>query len=115
MARERRKVAGVLPQGRQNDLKNVQPVIKILTEQALPYAVLEVHICCGDDADIETDPFVATQPLNLLLLQNTQQFCLHGKRHIAYFIEENRAMVGRFKLPDPALDCPGKSAPHVAE
>jgi hypothetical protein len=45
----------------------------------------------------------ATNPLDDLILQETLQLNLHGQRHVANFVEEERATVGAFDSADILL------------
>ena len=109
------KVVEAIPQRRQNDLKNVQPVIKVLPKQPFSDAVFEVDVRGGDHPDIEADPFVAAQPLDLFLLEHSQQFRLHRKRHIADLIKKNRPVVRRFEFPHAPLHGSGERPFDVPE
>src|SRR5205085_1242804 len=115
MVRQRGNISGALPQGRQGDFENVQPVIEVLTEQALCYTLLEIYIGCGDYPDIQPNPFIASQPFDFMLLQDPQQFRLYGERHLADFIQENGPVVRRFKFSGAGLDSSCKCPFHMSK
>ena len=70
---------------------------------------------CSDDAHI--DPLVAdaAQAPHGLLLQKLQQLDLKRRFHVADFVQEQGAAVGRFDQADLALPGVGESALLVAE
>src|SRR5437773_2552411 len=49
------------------------------------------------------------------LLQDPQQFDLHGQIHFANFVKKDRAAVGNFEQATFVLICAGECAFHVAE
>src|SRR5450755_1435310 len=50
-----------------------------------------------------------------MFLQHAQQFGLHGERHIAHFIEEERAATGSLELAAALLRCARERASLVSE
>ena len=50
-----------------------------------------------DEADVDLVSTIASQPLEFLLLQDTQQFCLKFERNVANLIQEKRALIREFK------------------
>ncbi len=67
-------------------MKNVQAVEEIGTEGSLFNHAAEVLVGGRDYAKIKLNGLCATHPLNLMFLKNTEQFCLHIKWHVTYFI-----------------------------
>ena len=57
---------------------------------------------CGDNAHIDADRGDTTHALELLFLQEAQQFGLSVERAVADLVQENRAPVGQFE-PIPLL------------
>ncbi len=53
--------------------------------------------------------------LDLALFQYAQQFGLHGERHVADFIEKNRAVLGLLELSQMAAGRAGEGSFFVAE
>jgi hypothetical protein len=51
----------------------------------------------------------------LWVLQHAQQLDLHRQRHVADFIEEQRAAIGQFETSGAAGDCAGEGALLVTE
>ena len=58
----------------------------------------------GHHADIDTDRLRAADRAHLVFLQYAEQFDLQPHRHVANFIEQQRALVGRL---EQALVCTG--------
>src|SRR5690606_23770217 len=74
---------------------DVQPVKKIFAERAFGDLFLERHVRGGNDANVDLDRALFADRLNLAFLQKPKEFWLNIQRQIAYFIEEQRAAVGR--------------------
>jgi len=68
-----------------------------------------------DQADIHLVRVVAAEPLELLLLQDPQQFRLKFQRDVAYLIKKERALVRKLKTSRFLRDRPGKCSLFVAE
>ncbi len=52
---------------------------------------------------------------NCLILQDMQQLGLQQRRHLANFVEQDRALVAEFKLAGLGVGCAGKRASLVTE
>jgi hypothetical protein len=98
MARQRDDVLDPLPQCRDQQGKDVEPIEQVLAKQALRHGVGDVPIGRGNDADIEDHRFLATDPLHFALLKNAQQLGLQAKRHFGDLIEQQRAILRLLKL-----------------
>ena len=70
---------------------------------------------CHHNADIDLFAAGGAQRLEHPLLQYTQDFGLNRQRHIADFIQEQRAAIGCPKTPLARLHGPRKSAFDMAE
>ena len=57
----------------------------------------------------------AAQPRELLVLQNVQQLGLQRRRHLADFVEQDRAFVAQFELARLGVRRSGKCSRLVAE
>ena len=69
----------------------------------------------GDDADIDLDALGAADALEAPLLEHTQQFRLHGRRHVADFVQEDRPLVRHLEAALALADRAGERAFLVAE
>src|SRR5262249_16424498 len=52
-----------------------------------------------DHADIHFVRVVAAEPLELLFLQDAQEFCLKFERDVANFVKKKCAPIGEFESP----------------
>src|SRR5262249_28749456 len=68
-----RNVFDALSQWRNTNRKDVQSVIKVVTEAARSDFVAEIAICRCDNADIHVHGFSAAETLEFALLQDTKQ------------------------------------------
>ena len=100
MIRQGRDVLGPFAQRRHRQGQHVQPVEQILAKPALGDGLAQAHIGRGDDADIQADGFAAADAADLAFLQEAQQVALQVDRHVADFVQEQRAAVGILDLAD---------------
>ena len=96
---QRQNVFRSIAQRRHDDFDHVQPIEQILAKPAVAHVGFQIAIRRRDDADVGCPGAGFADPLELLLLQEPQQFGLQGGRNLADFVEEQRAPFGRF---DPA-------------
>src|SRR6185369_9159449 len=75
------------------DRKDIQPVIEIFSEGSALYCLFKIPVCSGYHPDINFDALCPTDAPDRMILQNPQKFCLHGRFHLPYFIEENGPLV----------------------
>src|SRR5438094_358735 len=68
-----------------------------------------------DDAHVYLDGDAAADALELLLLQDAQQFALSGQRHLADLVEEDGPFVRQFEAPLALGDGAGEGPFLVAE
>src|SRR5690348_3319670 len=109
-------VLGMILQRRRSDRKGAQALVEIFAELACLDALLQIAISGGNDADVEFDIALTTKALNALVLQEAEEFDLHGERQFADFIQKNRAVVGLLESTDPRRACgAGKGSAFVAE
>ena len=97
-----RNVFFSLPQRRQQDGKNVNPVKEVLAELALPHQGLQIAMGSHHHSHIYLGRLVAADALDFAFLQYAQQFGLHGQRHVADFVEKNRSPLGLLEFADMA-------------
>ena len=102
-------------QRRQINGNDVETIVEVLAEGALLESRAQILIRGGDDAHIDVYRFGTAQPLELALLQNTEQLDLYLRRHVADLVEKNRAAVGLFKLAGMRLRGAGEGTFLVAE
>lgn len=108
----------VLPvaQGRQGDADDVQTVVKVVPEQLVFDHFLYVLVRRGDYAHVHGLGLVGAYPLHRALLYEAEQAHLHRERHVSDLVEEDRAVVGVFKLAHAPLAVgSGEGALLIAE
>ena len=76
---------------------------------------MQVSVGRGDHPHIDLARGQGTDSQNFLILQCPEKLCLSGKRHVANFVEKNRALVGELKEAHLILVGPGERAANVAE
>jgi hypothetical protein len=77
-----------------------QAKIKILSEEVLSDQIEQVTVGCRDQADVDLYRFFSPETLERVSFQDAEQFCLTGETHLPDFVEENRASVCPFELPN---------------
>src|SRR5947209_13699793 len=87
------KIFASLPQWRQANGDDLQAEIQILTKRAVCDRLFEIAVRGREQPDVHLDRLIAADAGDFLILQNAQQLRLKGQRHVAHFIEEQRAAV----------------------
>ena len=90
-----------LPQGRQVNGRNLQPVKQVFPEKTSPGALFKISVRGGDHPHIQPHGPVAPQPFDLPFLEHPQGSALNRPGHISDFIQENGPAVGVLELADP--------------
>src|SRR5512144_13915 len=86
-------------QGRQDDGKDIEPIVEILPKAPLLNRPLQILVGGGEDANVHGDGLVAPQPLDFALLQDAQQLDLEWCREVANLVRKERAPMRCFKAP----------------
>ena len=116
MVDEHRNVLAALAQRRHDDVNDVEAVEQVLAERALRDHVAQVAVGRRDHADVDdAAAAVGADLLQLAGLEEAQQQALHAQRHLADFVEEDRAHVGGFELARLVAIGAGEAALDVAE
>ena len=109
------RFVAALAQRRQRDLQAVQAVIKIFAEAAIGHAFQQVAVSRADDPHIHRLR-LTPQGHYKTVFQHPQQPGLQRQRHVADFIEKQRAAIGLLQLAAHAfLARTGKAATAIAE
>ena len=99
-APHQRRQVGAFAQRRQAQRQAVQAVIEVFAELLLLDHFAQVAVGGNDQRDVDRDSPLAVERRDAALLQHLQQPGLQRQRHVADFVEEQRAAVG---LHDAAL------------
>ena len=86
-----RDVRTALPQGRQRDRQDVQPVVQVLAERPRDDQALQALIGRRDDPYVDPDHLLSPYPVELLLFQDTQKPRLGLEGHFTDLVEKDRA------------------------
>ena len=104
----------MLEQRRVVDGNDVQALIQVFAEGAILEGGAQVAVGGGEQAHVDLDGAGAAEALEFALLQHAQEFDLGGGRHVADFVEEERALVGEFELAGLARGGAGEGSFFVA-
>jgi hypothetical protein len=74
---------------------------EVLAEQPLLDPRLEILVRRGDDADVGLDRRMTADAIVMAIGEDAQQPRLQFGRHVADFIEEQRAALGLLETPPP--------------
>ena len=96
-------------------MNNRQAVEEIFAKTLFADFNAQVTIRGGHHSDIELARTYRSDWLDFMRLQDAQQLALHGERHLADFIEKDRAALGMLEKPGTSLVRASESPFHVAE
>ncbi len=102
MAHEQRDVLAPLGQRRNAQRHDGQAVEQVLAERALGDLALKVAAGGGNDAHVDGDAVGAADALEGLVDEDAQDLVLRLARHVADFVEVERAAVGLLQRADLA-------------
>ena len=71
--------------------------IEVFTERLVAHSLQQIAVGGGEKADIDFDGVVGAEAGDFAVLQDAEEFGLHGERHVADFVEKERAAVGVFE------------------
>src|SRR5690242_1110925 len=115
MADEFGEVVQPLAERRQNEGKDVNAMKEVATEGILLDEIFQIAMSGDEDADIHLRGLIASDALDLSFFEGAKQLGLHGKRHIADFVEEEGAAIGLLEFADMTGAGSGERAFLVAE
>ncbi|MNN04725.1 hypothetical protein D3C81_1174560 [compost metagenome] len=116
VAGQQQDVLAAFAQGRHFDVEDVEAIEQVLAEQAFADHFFQVAVGGAEDPYVDLDLTVTADPAKTAVVEETQQFGLQVRRHLADFIEKHRALVGQLHQSrlTPSL-CAGEGAGGVAE
>ena len=115
MALQQRQVLRAFRKRRNLQFHRGEPEIEIFAELSLAGHLLQVAVSGGHDAHVHFGDRRRTHALDLMVLQNSQQFGLHRQRHFSDFIQHCRSAVGIFEDADLVLIGSSKCSSDVTE
>ena len=115
MMRQSANILGAFTQSGNAQIDDIQAIKKVFAEGAMLDRFGQIAVGGGDDADIHLDRLGAADPVNLALLNCTQQLGLQAGIHLADFVQQQRTAIGFFKFADAPGDGAGEGAFLMAE
>src|SRR5207247_7310793 len=104
-----------LPQRRDFDRENAEPIIEVEAETACPGLGQKVAIGGSDQAHLDRARALVPHPFKLSLLQDAQQLALQVGRDFSDFVEEQCAVVRQFTAADTIFYCARQRPADLAE
>ena len=95
--------------------KHVQAVEQVAAEFLFFDRAPQIDIGGGDQPHVHPDRLRSSQPLELLVLQNAQQFGLQLQRNISNFVEQQSPLIRQFQSADLLAHRSGEGSLLVAE
>ncbi len=115
MVDEKWEVAVALAERGDGDGNDVDAEVEIFAEAALADGVFEVFVGGSDEAEIDLAGGAAAEALHGAFLEDAQEFALQVGIESGYFVEKERAVVGRFDHTGLGGIRAGEGALFVAE
>ena len=103
MIDQQRQICFVLPQGRKVDVKHVQTEIQILAQMAVGDSLFGIFVGGGEHAHVHRRFHFAAETPDFVIFEHAQEFRLGRRRHLADFVEQQRAAMRQFKAADAAF------------
>jgi hypothetical protein len=110
-----RQIGEPLAQRRQLHAHDGEAVIKVRAESSCADLVPKAAIGRRENANVHGNVVVAAYPLDVMTLEDAQNFGLELQAELADFVQEDRAAVGRFEGALTRCHGTGKRTPLVAK
>ncbi len=111
---ERDVVAAVAERGEFDD-GALDAEVEVFAEGFVADGVEEIFVGGGEEADVDFDGVVGAEAGDFAVLQDAEEFGLHGEGHVADFVEEEGAAVGVFEAALAVAAGVGEGSADVAE
>ena len=108
---QHRNVIDAFTQSRHVNRENVEPIKKVHAESTFVDFSSQIFIGCHDHAHVGLNRAVATNALELFLLQDAQQRYLNLGTKFGDLIKKDRPAVSSFESPDALLHSAPVNAP----
>ena len=116
MIEQQLDVFAPLAQRRHDEVHDVQTVVEVFAELLAPHLLEQVAIGRRNHAHVDDGAgLLGADALNLAVLEEPQQHALHAQAHLADFVEQDRAAVGRLEKSRAIAIRAREAAAHVAE
>src|SRR5690606_18095846 len=112
---EEADVAAPLAERRQEEGDDGEPVVEVLPELSFLDGLLHVLVRRRDEADVDVDLLLATQPPEGALLERAQELDLDVGLHLRDLVEEEGAPVGQLEAAGLLVQGAREGALLVAE
>src|SRR5581483_224890 len=115
IANEQWYVLPTLAQRRQPYGKDAETIVKVAAKFPGGDQARQIAIGGGYQTNVHLHRFVATQPFEFVILQDTQQFGLKFEGYVAHLIEKKGSAIGEFEAANFLVDRAGESSLFMAE
>src|SRR6266850_2227245 len=115
MFHQRWNVFAAPPQRWQREGKHIQTIVEVAAKFVALHHDSQIPVGRGYKPNVHLVGSGAAQALELLLLQDTQQFGLQSRRNISHLVQEERPFICQFETTNLLRDSAGKSASLVAK
>ena len=115
VAGEQGNVFPPLPQRRQDDGHDAQPVEEVFPEFSFRHQRRQILVGRGEDPDVHLDAVGAADAPHLAFLEHAQELRLHARAHLADLVEEARPARRRFEEASLVGERPRERTLEVAE
>src|SRR5262249_19838659 len=95
---QRQNVFLSIPQRRQVNGYDIQPVIKVFSKESFVHSLSQVYVRCGNDSDINLAWACLAERCKVTLLNHPEQLGLGLDRYIAYLVQKNRSAIGDLEI-----------------
>ena len=99
MLAEERNVLGALPQGRHPQRDRIDAEIEVFAQLAVAQRRIQVDVRRTDEPEVDADDAVAADGAVFAFLDDAQELGLKIRRHLADFVEEQRAPLRHLEQP----------------
>jgi hypothetical protein len=108
-------VLASIPQGWQRYRKYVQAIVEVASKFTALHHAFEVLVSCGHEAHVDAMGAPASEALEFLFLQNTEELRLQCQGDIPYFVKKQSSFVGQLETANLLCDRACKGPSLVAE
>src|SRR4029077_12509148 len=115
MREERGNIFAAVAQRRQEQVNDIQAMVKIFAEAAFTNEGEEFHVGSGDDADIDFNLLGAAETHEFALLNYAEELGLSLRANGGDFVEKYGALIGDFEESFFGGHGAGESTLHVTE